>query len=91
MIRVSTIVDTTCPWVSKVGIRSKNIRKKTILRLFHGKYNHEETIATSSFANKYLVVLNLKEAEYVCDYISTVGIDRNSWLNLPMLVRRIRS
>jgi len=37
-----TIVDTTCPWVPKSGIPSRNKRR------LHGKYNHEETIATSS-------------------------------------------
>jgi len=70
-----TIVDTTCP-VSKVWNTVE--KQKRRLYLIHGKYNHEETIATSSFAAKYLVVLN-PEAEYVADYILNGG-DRNEFM-----------
>jgi 4-hydroxy-3-methylbut-2-en-1-yl diphosphate reductase len=63
------IVDTTCPWVSKVWNSVEKHKKKDFTSIVHGKYNHEETIATSSFADTYLVVLNLEQAEYVADYI----------------------
>ncbi len=67
------IVDTTCPWVSKVWNTVEKHKKRDYTSIIHGKYNHEETVATSSFANKYLVVLNLEQAEYVSNYMLNGG------------------
>lgn len=74
-----TIVDTTCPWVSKVWNSVEKHKKREYTSIIHGKYNHEETIATSSFAGTYLVILNLAQAEYVSNYILTGG-DKTEFL-----------
>jgi 4-hydroxy-3-methylbut-2-enyl diphosphate reductase len=77
--RGCTIVDTTCPWVAKVWNSVEKHKKGNCTSIIHGKYNHEETIATSSFAGRYLIVLNLEEAEYVANYILHGG-DRTEFL-----------
>jgi len=74
------IIDTTCPWVSKVWHTVEKHKKHIFTSIIHGKFKHEETLATSSFAGKYLVVLDLKEANYVSEYILGQG-NRNEFLN----------
>ncbi len=76
--RGCTIVDTTCPWVSKVWNTIEKHKKKDYTSIVHGQYKHEETIATISFADKYLIVLNMAQANYVADYILNGG-DRNEF------------
>jgi 4-hydroxy-3-methylbut-2-en-1-yl diphosphate reductase len=68
-----TIVDTTCPWVSKVWNTVEKHKKMTYTSIIHGQYKHEETVATSSFAGVYLIVLNVAQAEYVASYILNGG------------------
>ena len=67
------IVDTTCPWVSRVWNRVQKFAQGDFTAIIHGKYNHEETVATSSRADTYLIVQNLKEAEWIADYILNGG------------------
>jgi len=71
--RGAQIVDTTCPWVSKVwNVVDKHIQAgKTII--IHGKWAHEETVATVSFCEDYLVIKDQAEADYVVDYIVNDG------------------
>lgn len=73
------IVDTTCPWVSKVWQTLDRHRKAQCTSVIHGKWKHEETVATASFAEKYVVVLNMDEAEYVSQYILNGG-DRQEFM-----------
>ena len=73
------IIDTTCPWVSKVWHTVEKHKKHTFTSIIHGKYKHEETLATRSFAGDYLVVFDLEEAEYVANYILGNG-DRDHFL-----------
>jgi 4-hydroxy-3-methylbut-2-en-1-yl diphosphate reductase len=74
------IVDTTCPWVSKVWNTVEKHKKHSFTSIIHGKVKHEETLATSSFAGTYLVVLDLAEAQMVSEYILGNG-DRESFMD----------
>lgn len=47
--------------------------------MIHGKYAHEETVATVSFCEDYICVKDLKEAEMVADYITNGG-DKEAFL-----------
>jgi len=65
--------DTTCPFVEKVWNRAETLGKKSYTIIVHGKYNHEETIATFSHSKQNsptLIVRNIEETAYLCDIIS---------------------
>lgn len=67
------VVDTTCPWVSKVWNTVDMHQKKGLTSIIHGKYEHEETVATASYCEDYIIVKNMKEADMVADYIVNGG------------------
>lgn len=75
------IVDTTCPWVSRVWNRVAKYQHADFTAIIHGKYQHEETIATSSRARHYLIVQNTPDAQWVCRYILHGG-DRDEFLRM---------
>ncbi len=72
------LVDTTCGSVIHVWKRVERYAQDGFTAIIHGKFNHEETRATSSRATqfpegKFLVVYDLNEAKEVCDYILNGG------------------
>ncbi|KAL7552530.1 hypothetical protein ACHAWF_016809, partial [Thalassiosira exigua] len=73
------VVDTTCPWVSKVWNTVDQHQRKGLTSVIHGKYAHEETVATVSFCEDYICVKDMKEAEMVADYIVNGG-DKEAFL-----------
>ncbi len=73
-----TLVDTTCGSVANVWRRVERYSREGYTSIIHGKYNHEETIATCSRAEsvpggRYLVVKDLKQAELVGNMIRGCG------------------
>jgi len=79
------LIDTTCGSVVHVWKRVERYAKDGFASLIHGKYDHEETIATISHATMvsgghYLVVRDLEQTQQVCDYIEKGG-DRKEFLN----------
>jgi 4-hydroxy-3-methylbut-2-enyl diphosphate reductase len=72
------LVDTTCGDVMSVWKRVRQYSKERVTSIIHGKAKHEETKATTSQAGAdgpghYLVVYNLAETDYVCNYILQGG------------------
>ncbi len=77
-------VDTTCGDVMSVWKRVRQYSKDGVTSIIHGKAKHEETKATTSQATAngtghYLVVFDLQETDYVCDYILNGG-DKEQFL-----------
>jgi len=86
--RGARIVDSTCGAVVTVWNNVHKYVRDEVTSLIHGKYTHEETIATASRATgrsdgytgtdvgkkgKYLIVRDMDEARLVCDYILKGG------------------
>ena len=71
--RGAKIVDTTCPWVSKVwNVVDRHIQAG-MTTIIHGKWAHEETVATASFCEDYLIIKDQEDADYVTNYILNGG------------------
>jgi 4-hydroxy-3-methylbut-2-enyl diphosphate reductase len=75
------LVDTTCGDVMSVWKRVRQYSRESVTAIIHGKAKHEETKATTSQATAdgrghYLVVYNLDETDYVCNYIRQGGNSR---------------
>ena len=76
--RGSILVDTTCGSVMSVWKRVESYAREGFTSVIHGKYDHEETQATSSRAVKYaggkfVVVRDKDQTKIVCDYIEGRG------------------
>lgn len=70
-----TLVDTTCGSVLNVWKNVKRYAADGFTSIIHGKHWHEETRATASQAvqvpgGHYLVLLDTREADIVCDFIT---------------------
>ena len=68
------LVDTTCGSVVAVWRRVERYAQDGFTAIIHGKFDHEETQATSSRATQYpdgkfLVVRDKEQAKQVCDFI----------------------
>jgi 4-hydroxy-3-methylbut-2-enyl diphosphate reductase len=79
-----TLVDTTCGSVLNVWKNVIRYAQDGFTSVIHGKMKHEETRATASQATRYprgryLVVLDRREAQIVCDYVRNGG-DRAAFL-----------
>jgi 4-hydroxy-3-methylbut-2-en-1-yl diphosphate reductase len=59
--------------VSKVWNTVDKHQKEGLTSVIHGKWAHEETVATTSFCEDYICVKDYKEAEMVADYIVNGG------------------
>ena len=70
----AVLVDTTCGSVVAVWRRVEKYAQDGFTSIIHGKFDHEETQATSSRATQYpngkfLVVKDKAQAQKVCDFI----------------------
>jgi len=79
-----TMIDTTCGSVILVWKNVELYARDGFTSLIHGKFYHEETMATASRAiaagGHYLIVRNLAETELVCDQIRNGGPGRERFL-----------
>jgi 4-hydroxy-3-methylbut-2-enyl diphosphate reductase len=75
------VVDTTCGSVLNVWKNVERYARLGVTSIIHGKFEHEETQATSSRTTlfdspRYLVLRDKTEGDYVCGYILSGGSRR---------------
>jgi len=63
------VVDTTCPWVAKVWNTVHTHQVRGLTSVIHGKYAHEETMATKSMCETYVCVKDVEEAQFLSDFM----------------------
>lgn len=63
----SEVVDTTCGCVKVVWKDVKDYSAGGFTSIIYGKIQHQETIATASYADKFLVILNYTDVQFVCN------------------------
>ncbi|GAB4314371.1 MAG: 4-hydroxy-3-methylbut-2-enyl diphosphate reductase [Candidatus Sumerlaeia bacterium] len=77
------LVDSTCGSVVHVWKRVERFAREGYTSIIHGRRRHEETDATRSrvlqCGGHYLIVRDLNDAQYVCDYMLKGG-DRTAFL-----------
>jgi 4-hydroxy-3-methylbut-2-enyl diphosphate reductase len=82
--RGCTLIDTTCGSVLNVWKNVRRYAEAGYTSVIHGKTWHEETQATASHAvesgGPFLVIVDDREAQLVCDYIGRGG-DRRAFLD----------
>ncbi|MFO7768545.1 MAG: 4-hydroxy-3-methylbut-2-enyl diphosphate reductase [bacterium] len=78
------LVDTTCGSVIVVWKNVERYAREGITSIIHGKFYHEETMATASRATEnggqHLIVRDMDETRIVCDYIRGEGLRREEFL-----------
>ena len=72
------IVDSTCGSVVHVWKRVERYAREGFTSVIHGKWKHEETIATASHVTMhegghYLILFDKGEAQEICDFIRNGG------------------
>lgn len=80
------MVDTICGSVLNVWKRVESYARDGYTSIIHGKYYHEESVATSSRVleykgGKYLIVFSMKQAKAVANYILN-GSDKQAFLEM---------
>jgi len=66
------VYDTTCPFVEKVWNKAESLGIKGYTIIVHGKFDHEETIATFSHSRRNsptVIVRNIEETRLLADII----------------------